>query len=67
MAKATILTVTRMNMQGTIQLCVGQISGIEASVHAVHSLFQRDETEAILLLDASNAFNSLNRLTVLPT
>ena len=43
-------------MQGSIQLCVGQISGIEASVHAVHSLFQRNQTEAILLLDASNAF-----------
>ena len=61
MAKA-ILMVTRMDIQeaaGSIQLCAGQISGIEASVHAVRSLFQRDDTEAILLVDASNAFNSL--------
>ena len=67
MAKA-ILTVTRMDIQeaaGSIQLCAGQISGIEASVHAVRSLFQRDETEVILLVDASNAFNSLNRLSAL--
>ena len=67
MAKA-ILTVTRMYIQeaaGSVQLCAGQISGIEASVHAVRSLFERDETEAVLLVDASNAFNSLNRLSAL--
>ena len=67
MAKA-ILTVTRMDIQeaaGSLQLCAGQISGIEASVHAVRSLFKRDETEAVLLVDASNAFNSLNCLSAL--
>ena len=67
MAKA-ILTITRMDIQeaaGSVQLCAGQISGIEASVHAVRSLFERDETEVILLVDASNAFNSLNRLSAL--
>ena len=66
-AKA-ILTVTKPDIQeaaGSIQLCAGQISGIEAAVHAVDSLFQQDDTEAILLVDASNAFNSLNRLSAL--
>lgn len=66
-AKA-ILTVTRLDIQeaaGSLQLCAGQISGIEAAVHAVDSLFQQEETEAILLVDASNAFNSLNRLSAL--
>lgn len=62
MAKA-ILTVTRMDIQeapGSIQLCAGQISGIECmlSADSVCSFFQRDETEAILLVDASTAFNS---------
>ena len=66
-AKA-ILTVTPLDIQeaaGSLQLCAGQISGIEAVVHAVNSLFQQEETEAILLVDASNAFNSLNRLSAL--
>ena len=66
-AKA-ILTITKTDIQdaaGSVQLCAGQISGIEAAVHAVDSLFQQENTEAILLVDASNAFNSLNRLTAL--
>ena len=66
-AKA-ILMVTRLDIQeaaGSLQLCAGQISGIEAAVHAVHSLFQQEEREAILLVDASNAFNSLNHHSAL--
>ena len=66
-AKA-ILNTTRQDIQevaGSIQLCAGQISGIEAAVHAVRTLFQREDTEALLLVDATNAFNSLNRQTAL--
>ena len=66
-AKA-ILIVTRLDIQktaGSLQLCASQISGIEAAVHAVNSLFQQEETEAILLVDDSNAFNSLNCLSAL--
>ena len=66
-AKA-ILNVVRQDVQeasGAVQLCAGQIAGIEAAVHAVRSLLQNDETEAILLVDASNAFNSLNRQSAL--
>ena len=60
-----ILTVTRLDIQetaGSLQLCMGQICGIEAAVHAVDSLFQQEETEAIPLV---NAFNSLNHLSAL--
>ena len=62
-AKA-ILSVTRADIQdaaGSRQLCAGQISGIEAAVHAVRGDFKLSSTEATLLVDASNAFNSLNR------
>ena len=48
-----------------MQLSAGQISGIDAAVHAVRALFQSDENEAVLLVDASNAFNSLNRQVAL--
>ena len=45
---------------GTMQLCAGQVSGVEASIHAVRKMFDCEETEAVLVVDASNAFNSLN-------
>ena len=50
---------------GATQLCGGQIAGIEAAVHAIRQLFSSDKTEAILLVDASNAFNSLSRVNAL--
>lgn len=43
------------------QVCVGVPSACEAAVHAMESLFGRPEVEGILLVDASNAFNSMNR------
>ncbi len=50
---------------GCQQLCGGQLSGVEAAVHATKSTFEAKENEAILLVDASNAFNSLNRQVAL--
>eukprot|EP00117_Sycon_ciliatum_P033888 scpid31728/ scgid3499/ len=43
------------------QLCAGHECGVEAAIHAMHTVFEDEETEAILLADASNAFNTLNR------
>ena len=62
-AKA-ILYVTKQDIQeaaGSRQLCGGQIAGIEAAVHSVQREFRSEDVEAVLLVDASNAFNSLNR------
>ena len=62
-AKA-VLAVTRPDIQesaGSVQLCAGQVAGVEAAVHAVRDRFGQEDTEAVLLVDASNAFNSLNR------
>ena len=66
-AKA-ILNIARQDVQdisGCLQLCGGQISGIEAAVHAVRTAFESDENEAVLLVDATNVFNSLNRQVAL--
>ena len=46
---------------GPLQTCVGLDAGIEASIHAMKSIFDEESTEAILLVDAENAFNNLNR------
>ena len=35
--------------------------GIEHAIHSLRETYQQPETEAILLIDASNAFNALNR------
>ena len=43
------------------QLCAGHISGCEAGVHAMTDIQVDEQTEAVLLVDTSNAFNSLNR------
>ena len=50
---------------GCLQMCRGQISGIEAAVHAVRTAFDSSDTEAVLMVDATNAFNSLNRQVAL--
>ena len=46
---------------GRLQLCAGQDGGCEAAVHAMRSIFQDSETEAVILVDSNDAFNSLNR------
>ena len=62
------LSILRDDIQkaaGSFQLCAGQVAGVEAAVHRVRSAFLHEDTDAILLADASNAFNSLNRAVAL--
>ena len=42
---------------GYLQLCAGQEAGCEATIQAMHKIFESNETEAILIVDAENAFN----------
>ena len=46
-------------------MCAGLRSGSETAVHGIHSIFEEEETDAVLLIDASNAFNTLNRAAAL--
>ena len=46
---------------GPLQVCAGQDGGCEAAVHAMRSIFQDADCEGCLLVDATNAFNSINR------
>ena len=46
---------------GIKQLAAGHRSGCEAAVHGLREHFESPETEAVILLDAENAFNSMNR------
>ena len=64
----TVLAVIKseiLSATGALQLCAGQNAGCEAAIHALNSLYLDDSTEAILLVDATNAFNSLNRQVAL--
>ena len=49
-----------LNTSGCFQLCAGQCGGCEAAVHAMKKIFDDSDSEGVLLVDASNAFNSLN-------
>ena len=46
-------------------MCGGQISGIDAAVHATRSAYESDDSKAALLVDATNVFNAHNHQTAL--
>ena len=50
---------------GPPQVCAGLKSGAEAAFHAMHGIFDADDADAVLLIDASKAFNSLNKASAL--
>jgi hypothetical protein len=39
--------------------------GAEAAIHAMKTIFQNDATDGVILVDAENAFNKLNRMVAL--
>ena len=59
-----VVMVLRADLQenaGDLQLCAGQESGCEAGIHAMHQIFEDDDTHGIIQVDANNAFNTINR------
>ena len=48
-----------------LQVCTEHKSGSESAVHAMNSLFLHEEADAVLLVDASNTFNTINRAAAL--
>ena len=63
-----VIQITKPNIldaTGSLQVSAGRKSGSEAAVHAMNSMFSADETDAVLLIDATNAFNTLNRAAAL--
>ena len=67
-AGKVFMTVVKGDVQdsvGSLQVCAGQAGGCEAAIHAMRTLYENEETDAVLLIDAANAFNSINRTAML--
>ena len=54
-----------LSVTASLQTCVGVPSACESAVHAMSALFNTPEVEGLLFVDASNAFNALNRQAAL--
>ena len=55
-----VFLITRSDLHdaaGPRQLCAGRIANIEAAAHGMRALFSCKDTDAVLLVDATNAFN----------
>ena len=50
---------------GPLQAATGLQGGAEAAIHSMKLIFEQDSTDGVILVDASNAFNSLNRKAAL--
>ena len=60
----TVTTFLKEEIQeaaGPLQVSAGHSAGAEAAIHAMSQVFAQDGTDGILLIDASNAFNRMNR------
>ena len=54
-----------LDAAGPLQVCAGQEGGCEAAVHAMRQFFAEQDVQGALLVDASNAFNTINRQAAL--
>ena len=64
-AVMTVIKPDILNATGYQQLCAGQNAGCEVAIHAVRDLFELDSNHGFIQIDASNAFNAINRKLLL--
>ena len=50
-----------ISLGSNYQLCLGQKCGIEYAIHMLRDQYSKTSADAVLLIDAENAFNSRNR------
>ena len=50
---------------GPLQVSAGLKGGAEAAIHAMKEIYDLESTDAVILVDAANAFNRLNRKVAL--
>ena len=50
---------------GSLQVPTGLKGGSEAAIHAMKDLYEREYIDSVILVDAENAFNKLNRKVAL--
>ena len=64
-AVSWIIKPEAMLASGPLQVAAGLKSGAEAAIHAMRQMYEDDDTEALILVDANNAFNKMNRIVAL--
>ena len=62
---ASVLKENVIKCTGTLQVCDGKKACIEAAIHSMNMMYKDQNTDAILIVDASKALNSLNRQSFL--
>jgi len=53
-----------MSITKEAQMC-GRKAGSEAAIHAIKELFEMEQSEAVLFVEAANALNSVNKQVLL--
>lgn len=54
-----------INASGSLQVCAGLKCRSKVAIYAIRKMFEADDNDAVLLINASNAFDSLKRSAAL--
>ena len=60
-----ILNKDAMHAAGSLQIFAGQENRAEAAIRAMYEIYNNEHSEAVLLVDAKNAFNSIDRNVII--